>query len=468
MIPDLDTSAPDASRAAAIADPVLTPDAAALERHAARRARFLDGLGGGVAVLPAARIQHRSRDTEIRFRQDSDFFYLTGFNEPDAVAVLTPHDAERRFTLFVRPRDPEREAWDGVRAGVDGAREVYGADSAYPVDELDEHLHTLLEPADRIHYALGADAELDRRITALVARFRRGRQRLGRGPVALEDPGAALGEMRLIKEPAELDRLRAAARINVDGHREAMRAARPGIAEWELEAHLESAWRVRGAGGPAYPSIVASGANATILHYTTNDRRTEDGDLVLIDAGCESGLYCSDITRTFPVSGRFTDAQRAVYEVVLAAEDAAIAAAVPGAPFTAIHEAALSVLVRGMLTLGLLRGDAEEIVEKGEHKRFFLHQTSHWLGLDVHDVGLYARAGEAVMLAEGMVLTVEPGIYVPTDAEDVPAEYRGIGIRIEDNLIVTAAGPEVLTRGVPVHVDEIEALVGGAGPVAPA
>jgi len=461
MIPDLDAPAPDGSRPPATADPALAPDAAALSRHAARRARFLDGLGDGVAVLPAARVQHRSRDTEIRFRQDSDFFYLTGFNEPDAVLILTPHDAERRFTLFVRPRDPEREAWDGTRAGVDGARELYGADAAYPIDELEEHLHALLEPADRIHYALGANADMDRRIAALVARFRRGRQRLGRGPVALEDPGAALGEMRLIKEPAELERLRVAARINVDGHRAAMRAARPGVAEWELEAHLESAWRVRGAGGPAYPSIVASGSNATILHYTTNDRRMADGDLVLIDAGCESGLYCSDITRTFPVSGRFSNAQRAIYEVVLAAEDAAIAAAVPGSPFAAIHDAALAVLVRGMLMLELLSGEADDIVAKGEHKRFFQHQTSHWLGLDVHDVGLYARAGEPVVLAEGMVLTVEPGIYVPADAEDVPEEFRGIGVRIEDNLIITAAGAEVLTRGAPVHIDEIEALVGG-------
>jgi len=464
MIPDLDAFVPDVSRPPEMADPALAPDASALERHAARRDRFLDALGDGVAVLPAARLQHRSRDTENRYRQDSDFFYLTGFNEPDAVLILTPHDADRRFTLFVRPRDPEREAWDGTRAGVEGAREFYGADAAYPIGELDEHLHTLLEPADRIHYALGADSGMDRRITALVSRFRRGRQRLGRGPVALEDPGAVLGEMRLIKDRAELERLRVAARINVEGHRAAMCAARPGVAEWELEAHLESAWRVRGAGGPAYPSIVATGSNATILHYTSNDRRTADGDLVLIDAGCESGLYCSDITRTFPVSGRFSDAQRAIYEVVLEAEDAGIAAAVPGAPFNAIHEAALAVLVRGMLTLGLLSGDPDEIVEKGEHKRFFQHQTSHWLGLDVHDVGLYARAGEPVTLAEGMVLTVEPGIYVPADAGDVPEEFRGIGVRIEDNLIVTAAGPEVLTRDVPVHIDEIEALVGGGDP----
>jgi Xaa-Pro aminopeptidase len=442
-------------------EPSLAPDDEALARHATRREHFLERLGKGVAILPAARTKYRSRDTEIRFRQDSDFFYLTGFDEPDAVAVLTPHDPERRFTMFVRPRDAEREVWDGVRAGVDGARSVFGADAAHTVQELEDLLRELLEPADAIHYALGSDPVLDSIITELVVSFRRTRQRAGRGPVSIVDPGEVLGEMRVVKEAAELDRLRLAARINVEGHLAAMRAARPGAGEWEMEAAMESTWRDLGAGGPAYPSIVASGPNATTLHYTTNDRRALDGELVLIDAGCESGLYCSDITRTFPVSGRFSTPQRAVYELVLAAEEAAIAAVRPGAPFSAIHTAALEVLVPGMLALGLLKGDADELIAGGDHKRFFMHQTSHWLGLDVHDVGLYAREGEPVTLREGMVLTVEPGIYVQNDAPDVPDEYRGIGVRIEDNVVVTADGREVLTRGVPVAVDEIEALLGG-------
>jgi Xaa-Pro aminopeptidase len=442
-------------------EPSLAPDDEALARHATRREHFLERLGKGVAILPAARTKYRSRDTEIRFRQDSDFFYLTGFDEPDAVAVLTPHDPERRFTMFVRPRDAEREVWDGVRAGVDGARSVFGADAAHTVQELEDLLRELLEPADAIHYALGSDPVLDSIITELVVTFRRTRQRAGRGPVSIVDPGEVLGEMRVVKEAAELDRLRLAARINVEGHLAAMRAARPGAGEWEMEAAMESTWRDLGAGGPAYPSIVASGPNATTLHYTTNDRRALDGELVLIDAGCESGLYCSDITRTFPVSGRFSTPQRAVYELVLAAEEAAIAAVRPGAPFSAIHTAALEVLVPGMLALGLLKGDADELIAGGDHKRFFMHQTSHWLGLDVHDVGLYAREGEPVTLREGMVLTVEPGIYVQNDAPDVPDEYRGIGVRIEDNVVVTADGREVLTRGVPVAVDEIEALLGG-------
>jgi Xaa-Pro aminopeptidase len=442
-------------------EPSLAPDDEALARHATRREHFLERLGKGVAILPAARTKYRSRDTEIRFRQDSDFFYLTGFDEPDAVAVLTPHDPERRFTMFVRPRDAEREVWDGVRAGVDGARSVFGADAAHTVQELEDLLRELLEPADAIHYALGSDPVLDSIITELVVTFRRTRQRAGRGPVSIVDPGEVLGEMRVVKEAAELDRLRLAARINVEGHLAAMRAARPGAGEWEMEAAMESTWRDLGAGGPAYPSIVASGPNATTLHYTTNDRRVLDGELVLIDAGCESGLYCSDITRTFPVSGRFSTPQRAVYELVLAAEEAAIATVRPGAPFSAIHTAALEVLVPGMLALGLLKGDADELIAGGDHKRFFMHQTSHWLGLDVHDVGLYAREGEPVTLREGMVLTVEPGIYVQNDAPDVPDEYRGIGVRIEDNVVVTADGREVLTRGVPVAVDEIEALLGG-------
>jgi len=442
-------------------EPSLAPDDEALACHATRREHFLERLGKGVAILPAARTKYRSRDTEIRFRQDSDFFYLTGFDEPDAVAVLTPHDPERRLTMFVRPRDAEREVWDGVRAGVDGARSVFGADAAHTVQELEDLLRELLEPADAIHYALGSDPVLDSIITELVVSFRRTRQRAGRGPVSIVDPGEVLGEMRVVKEAAELDRLRLAARINVEGHLAAMRAARPGAGEWEMEAAMESTWRDLGAGGPAYPSIVASGPNATTLHYTTNDRRALDGELVLIDAGCESGLYCSDITRTFPVSGRFSTPQRAVYELVLAAEEAAIAAVRPGAPFSAIHTAALEVLVPGMLALGLLKGDADELIAGGDHKRFFMHQTSHWLGLDVHDVGLYAREDEPVTLREGMVLTVEPGIYVQNDAPDVPDEYRGIGVRIEDNVVVTADGREVLTRGVPVAVDEIEALLGG-------
>lgn len=433
------------------------------ETYRRRRERFLEGIGGGVAILVALPELVKSRDTSVRYRPDSDLFYLTGFAEPGAVAVLTPHDEEHRLTLFVRERNPEREAWDGPRAGPEGVREHFGAHAAYPVKELDERLNALVEPADAIVYALGSGAEMDRRVAELLRGFRRTRPRTGKGPADVRDPAAVLDRMRLIKEPGELERMRAAAEIAARAHAAAMRAARPGIGEWELEAVVESRFRAAGpAVETAFPSIVGSGINATVLHYHDNARRTEDGDLVLIDAGAALGLYCSDITRTFPVNGRFTPAQREVYEIVLAAEEAAIAAIRPGAPFSSIHQAALGVMVGGMIDLELVTGTAEEVIEAKGHQRFFMHQTSHFLGLDVHDVGAYANPdGSPVALEPGMVLTVEPGLYIPV-ADDVPERLRGIGVRIEDDVIVTVEGHEVITRGVPVYPYQIEALVGTA------
>ena len=430
------------------------------ERFAGRRTRFLERIGKGVAVLAAAPELFRSRDSEVLYRQNSDFFYLTGFPEPAAVAVLTPHDPEHCFTLFVCPRDPEREQWNGPRAGVEGARELWGADAAYPIEELDEHLRELLEPADRVVYALGIDPLMDARIIRLLVEFRRERQRSGRGPTGVVDPDDFLAPMRLIKDATEIEQIRHAARIAAEGHRAAMRIARPGLGEWQLEAMLEATFRAAGAAGSAYPPIVGSGANATILHYVANDRRTREGDLVLIDAGAEWNLYASDITRTFPVGGRFSVPQRVIYEIVLAAEEAAIAGVRPGATVADLHDVALRVLVEGMLELRLLEGNPDELIEEEAHKRFFPHRTSHWLGLDVHDVGLYSRGDKGVPLQPGMVLTVEPGLYIPLSAEEVPAELRGIGVRIEDDVLVTEDGHEILTRGVPVAVEEIEALVG--------
>jgi Xaa-Pro aminopeptidase len=441
------------------AEPRLPFDDAALRRHRERRDRFLARLGGGVAVLPAATTQYRSRDTEVRFRQNTDFFYLTGFQEPDAVAVFSPHEPARPFTLFVRPRDPDRELWEGARAGVEGACELYGADAAHPIAELETHLRSLLEPADRIHYEIGAHPGLDRTVIELLRGFRRSRQRSGTGPTGLADPGEILGELRLVKDAFELDCIRTAAAIAARGHREAMAAARPGAGEWEVEAVLEGTFRLTSATGPAFPSIVAAGASATVLHYVANDRRVREGDLVLIDAGAEWAMYCSDITRTFPASGRFTPVQRALYDLVLEAEEAAIRSVAPGAPFSGIHDAALDVIVPGLVRLGLLQGDPRKLREDGAYKRFFMHQTSHWLGLDVHDVGLYARGGESVTLQPGMVLTVEPGIYVPADADGVPPGLRDVGIRIEDVVVVTESGREVLTRGVPVEAEAVERVV---------
>ena len=425
-----------------------------------RRDRFLAETGGGVAILVALPELVKSRDTEIRYRPDSDLFYLTGFAEPGTVAVLTPHDHAHRLTLFVRERNPEREAWEGVRAGPEGAVERFGANAAYPLAELDERLKGLVEPASALFYSLGADAAMDARVTELLRGFRRTRARTGRGPADVRDPATVLERMRVIKEPAELDQIRDSAAISARAHAAAMRAARPGIGEWELEAIVDGTFRAAAPdAGTAFDTIVGSGANGTVLHYVTNARRTEEGDLVLIDAGAALGLYCSDITRTFPVSGRFTPVQRRVYEIVLAAEEAAIEAIRPGAAFTDIHEAARRVLVRGMIDLGLLTGTVEEIIEEKKYSRFFMHQTSHFIGLDVHDVGAYANPdGSPVTLEAGMVLTVEPGLYIPA-ADDVPEPLRGIGIRIEDDVIVTDDGHEVITRAVPVDTDEIESLM---------
>lgn len=432
------------------------------ELHRSRRERFLDSIGEGVAVIPAAPELRKSRDTDVPYRQDSDFFYLTGFAEPGAVAVLTPHDPERRFTLFVRPRDAEKETWGGRRAGVEGARERFGADAAYPIEELDAELKALVEPADALWYTARADGgEMDARLLRLLAGFRGTRPRSGKGPRDLRDAAAVLERMRRVKDAVEIALMRRAAAVSAEGHRAAMLAGRPGAGEWEVQAALENVFRAAGPGyAVAYPSIVGSGDNATILHYVVNDRRIEEGDLVLVDAGAEVGMYAGDITRTWPASGRFSAPQRAAYDVVLSALEAAITAVRPGAPVNAPHEAARRVLVEGMVRLGLLEGEVDALIEEEKQvKRFFMHNTSHWLGLDVHDAGDYRdRSGDPVLLEPGMVLTMEPGLYVAADAEGVPDTLRGIGVRIEDDVLVTDDGCEVLTRGVPVEAEEVERI----------
>jgi Xaa-Pro aminopeptidase len=428
----------------------------------ARRERLLDAIGDGVAIFCAAPEHLKSRDTDVRYRPDSDLWYLTGFAEPGAVAVLTSHDGEARLTLFVRPRDPERETWTGRRAGVEGARERFAADAAHPIEELDELLPKLLEPADAVWYSLGTNAEMDGRIIKQLKKFRSTRPRGGKGPWDVRDPAALMDRWRLVKEPGEIERIRAACTLSAKAHLAAMRATAPGVGEWELEATLDSTYRRAGGWGPSYPSIVGSGVNATILHYTTNDCVLREGDVVLVDSGAELAMYCGDITRAYPVSGRFTPEQREVYEIVLAAEEAAIAVVRPGAAFSEIHDAAVRVLTEGLIRLGVLEGGVDEAIEETKYKRFYMHQTSHWLGLDVHDAGPYReRDGSWIALEAGMVLTVEPGLYFP-DEDDVPEALRGLGIRIEDDVLVTAEGYETLTRDVPVAVDEVEALVGSA------
>ena len=423
----------------------------------ARRARVLDAMGEGVMLLPAATEQLRSGDTHFPFRQDSDFGYVTGFPEPDAVAVLVAGD-EKPYTLFVRQRDPEQAVWVGPRAGVEGAIEDYEADVAHPLDVLEKELPAVLGKATQVFLPLGREDALTRRLWTLVRWAHAQRPRTGTGPSVLRDSCDVLHELRLTKEPAEIARLRDTIAIAAEAHREAMRTVRPGMHEYEIEAMIDAIFRRRGATGPAYPSIVASGANATILHYTANDRPVAPDELLLIDAGSERAGYCADVTRTFPTGRRYSPPQRDLYDAVLASQLAAIAAARPGATLEAIHSTAVRVLAEALIALELLSGSVDEAVEKETYKRFYMHRTSHWLGRDVHDVGQYRIGDTPRALEPGMVFTVEPGLYVPVDADDVPAPFRGIGIRIEDDVLVTASGVEVLSAAVPKQVEEIETL----------
>ena len=462
-----------------------------------RRRRFAEAIGEAIAVIPGAREVTRNADTGFEFRQDSDFYFLTGFDEPEAVAVINPAHPKERFVLFVRPRDREMEIWNGRRAGVEGAIATYGADAAYTVDELDAKLREYAMDRPALVYRLG-NPHHDGRVTRLVAEMRAVRARGFATPARIEDPGPVLHELRLRRAPEELARQRRACEISRDAHIEAMRFARPGQYEYEVQAALEFVFKAGGSPRNAYPSIVASGPNACILHYGENARRMEDGDLLLIDAGCEWGYHAADITRTFPVNGAFTEPQRRVYEVVLRAQLAGIAAARPGHRYEAVHEAARGALVEGLAALGLLPRGVEESLAMHHYREFYMHGTGHWLGMDVHDVGDYRIRRQSRELEPGMVLTVEPGLYVDPDREavtfhlreyseeemwerryrlgmaaakkieeeekaraekvvhPVPAEYRGIGVRIEDDVLITATGCEVLTAGTPKTVDEIE------------
>ena len=428
------------------------------EQFKERRERVLRAIEPGALVLFSAPVALRNNDVEHEYRQDSDFYYLTGFDEPESVLVLkstAPH-----FVLFVRPRNPERETWDGPRAGIEGATRDFGADAAYPVGELDERLPDLLGSLPRLFYRVGAEPAADAHVHRTLAAMRR-RGRLGvEWPTSLVEPDVVLHEMRLKKDARELELMREAAAITAEAHLELMRVTRAGMYEYELEGLLRRAFRARGAERPAYSPIVGSGPNATILHHRRNDRRIEPGDLVLVDAGCEYGYYASDVTRTYPADKRFTPAQRDVYEVVLDSQLAAIEKTRVGATLDEVHRAALEVIVDGLIRLGLIEGPGDAALADGRYKRFYMHRTSHWLGMDVHDVGRYFKDGAPRKLEEGMVLTVEPGIYVSPDA-DVEPRFRGIGIRIEDDVLVSAEGPVVISEAVPKTVDEVERACAG-------
>ena len=418
----------------------------------------MEAIAGGVAVIPSAPISVRSNDVEYVYRQDNDFYYLTGFAEPESVAVFAPGNKGGEYLLFVRARDREREIWTGRRAGIEGAISEFGANAAYRIDELDRVLPEILARVESIYYPLGNNEPMNQRMVGWLRQCQAMRPRSGSGANSLLDPREILHEMRLFKEPDELELMRRAIAISNLAHRRAMREARGGKGEWAVEAAIDYAFRSEGAAGPSYPSIVAGGANATILHYINNDRELRQGDLLLIDAGCEYQFYASDITRTFPVGARFTPVQRDLYQLVLDAQQAGIEVVKPGASIDDVHDASLKVLVEGMRSLKMLKGSAEEIVTSGSYRRFYMHRTSHWLGMDVHDVGNYRKDGKPRLLEPGMVLTCEPGIYISPDDEEAPEEMRGIGIRIEDDVLVTPGGYEVMSIAVPKQVPEVEAL----------
>ncbi len=420
--------------------------------HAQRRKRFQAELGEGVAIVPGARLRQRSNDTDYVFRQDSDLHYLTGFDQPEAVAVLT----RDRFLFFVQPRDPLMETWNGRRPGTAGAIEQFGADEAYPIDQLRTRLPDLIENRPRLYHSFGLDPAIDEVVLAAQDDVR-GRVRRGVTlPNEVVSPQALVHEMRMRKSEAELDIMRAAAVISCEAHHAAARLCQPGRTEYEIQAELEWIFRKRGGNGPAYSSIVGSGDNATILHYIENSDTLVEGSLVLIDAGVELDSYASDVTRTYPVGGRFEGATRDVYQAVLEAQEAAFAATRPGATLQSIHDAALDKLVECLVELRALSGDKDELIKTEAYKPFYMHRTGHFLGLDVHDVGNYYLDGKPRPLEPGMCFTVEPGLYFSTTEEKSPDHLRGIGVRIEDDLVITEDGFENLTAAIPKIVDEVE------------
>lgn len=425
-----------------------------------RRKHLLQQIGAGnIGLISSAGTCTRNRDVDYPFRQNSDFYYLTGFNEPDALAVFIPGREEGEYLLFCREFDATKALWEGAHAGLEGATKHFAADQAFAIGDMDEKLPELLAGKRKIFYPLGQNGDLD---TAVMTWLNELRQKARSGVTAPHELSAIeqiLHEMRLFKSPAELKLMRHAAEVSAQGHIKAMQACQAGRYEYQIEAELLHHFMQNGLRNVAYPSIVAGGKNACTLHYTENNCELKDGDLLLIDAGAECDHYAADITRTFPVSGVFNDAQRQLYQLVLDAQYAAIAQAKPGATWMQPHEAAVEVLTRGLVNLGLLKGSVKKLIKDEKYKAFYMHRTGHWLGMDVHDVGDYKINNEWRILEPGMVLTVEPGLYVPADAKKVDAKWRGIGIRIEDDVLVTEDGCEVLTHSVPKTIAEIETLM---------
>ncbi len=433
--------------------------------HKQNREAFIEKMGpGGVAIFasnPPARWNH---DTEYIYRPDPNFYYLTGFEEPESICVIAPEHPKHQYVLFVRPKNKQAEIWNGKRVGIRDARRHYGADKAYPIEKFDEKIGEYLQDAERLYYTLGSNEDIDSEMLARFTRAVKSKVRGGKGIDTLVDPSPILSEMRLIKNETELERMRMATEITVAGHVAAMKAVRPGLYEYQLESLVESTFRMNGAGGAAFPTIVASGENATTLHYTTNACEIENGNLVLLDAGAEYNRYCGDVTRTFPANGTFTEAQRDIYQIVLDAHKTIIDGIRPGVSIDEPHQKSIELLTEGMLSLGLLKKKKkiEKLIEDGAYRKFYMYRIGHMIGLDVHDVNSVREAnGDYKTFQPGMIITIEPGLYVAEGTKGVPSKYLGIGVRIEDDILVTESGNENLTSGVPKEIDEVEALIHG-------
>lgn len=433
-----------------------------LQEFARRRARLMrDMEENSIAILPSATTKRRNRDVNYIFRQDSDFLYLTGFEEPDAVAVLIPGREHGEFLLFCRERDPEKEIWDGCMAGPEGACKKFGADDAFPIACIDDILPGLIEGRDRVYYAMGGDAEFDRMLMEWVNTIRSKARSGAHPPGEFISLDLLIHEMRLFKSAAEIKVMQEAADISAGAHRRAMQVCQPGMTEYQLEAEFLHEFATHGSRSPAYPSIVGSGKNGCILHYIENSATLKSGDLVLIDAGCELDCYASDITRTFPVNGKFSEPQKKIYELVLKAQLAAIEEVKPGNTWNQPHDKTVEVITAGLLELGILKGNLETLIAEESHKKFYMHRAGHWLGMDVHDVGDYKVSEHWRVLEPGMVLTIEPGIYIAPGTEGVAKKWQGIGVRIEDDVLVTAKGHKILSAAAPKSVKDIEKTMRG-------
>lgn len=430
------------------------------KEFAKRRKQLMRMMGkGGIAIMPSALVRTRNRDVEYHFRQDSDFYYLTGFAEPEAVAVVVPGRAEGEFLLFCRERDKKREIWDGERAGPERAVSDFDADDAFPISDIDEILPGIIEQCERVYYSMGVHRDFDQRLIGWVTSLRERGSAGGHAPDEFISVDHMLHDLRLYKSRAEVSAMRKAAKIAVGAHKRAMRVCAPGMFEYELEAEYQHEFRRHGT-HMSYQPIVGSGPNSCTLHYIDNKREMQDGDLVLIDIGCEYDYYASDVTRTLPVNGKFSAEQRAIYDIVFKAHEAALECIAPGRHWNEPHEAAVKAITRGLKQIGLLKGSLPALIRDGAYRKFFMHRTGHWLGMDVHDVGDYKIAEHWRELEPGMVMTVEPGIYIASPSKGVPKRWWGIGVRIEDDVLVTRNGHDVLTKDLPRDADSIESLVG--------